>query len=139
MAISLSFLVLRAHTKHSLREGVALTGVRGLAVCLVLAGVHGPSLAQDQSALRASNDATLAASAASTPVPGVDYRSLFQDLPKGVEATTLDWKTSNATVGQFKRGHADVLKWEAERKRATTQTNPSAVPGAPISAMGSKP
>ncbi len=59
--------------------------------------------------------ATLRASQARTPVPPVVYRSVFADLPQGVESTTLDWKTANATVGQFKRGHADLLKWEQQQ------------------------
>ena len=25
---------------------------------------------------------------------------------------TVDWRSANDTVGQFRRGHADVLKWE---------------------------
>lgn len=56
--------------------------------------------------------ATLQDSAASTPVPALNYRSPFQGMATGVEAQVLDWKQSNATVGQFPRGHADVLKWE---------------------------
>jgi hypothetical protein len=47
-----------------------------------------------------------------TPVPAALYRSVFADLPAGVEQTAGDWKKSNADVGQFKRGHADLLKWE---------------------------
>lgn len=47
-----------------------------------------------------------------TPVPTVLYRSVFADLPAGVEPATGDWKKTNADVGQFKRGHADLLKWE---------------------------
>lgn len=45
-------------------------------------------------------------------VPRMEYRSAFQDVPKGVEEGTLDWKKANAEVGQFTRGHADLLKWE---------------------------
>jgi len=40
------------------------------------------------------------------------YRSAFANLPAGVEQTSVDWKTSNAIVGQFPRGHAGLLKWE---------------------------
>lgn len=47
-----------------------------------------------------------------TPVPAATYRSVFAGLPAGVEQTAGDWKKSNADVGQFKRGHADLLKWE---------------------------
>lgn len=47
-----------------------------------------------------------------TPVPAALYRSAFAGLPAGVEQAAGDWKKSNADVGQFKRGHADLLKWE---------------------------
>ena len=47
-----------------------------------------------------------------TSVPAATYRSIFADLPAGVEPATGDWKKTNADVGQFKRGHADLLKWE---------------------------
>ena len=45
-------------------------------------------------------------------VPAVLYRSVFVDTPKGVETEELDWKKANADVGQFKRGHVDILQWE---------------------------
>ena len=60
---------------------------------------------------------TLQASQANTPVPAAAYRSVFTDLPQGVEETVLDWKAANAAVGQFKRGHADLLKWERDQAR----------------------
>lgn len=55
---------------------------------------------------------TAQAASADTPVPPALYRSAFAGLPAGVEQTSVDWKTSNAIVGQFPRGHADLLKWE---------------------------
>lgn len=55
---------------------------------------------------------TLSAAQASTPVPALLYRSVFTDLPKGVETDAQDWKAANAAVGQFRRGHLDLLKWE---------------------------
>ena len=48
-------------------------------------------------------------------VPAVLYRSVFADTPKGVETEELDWKKANADVGQFKRGHVDILQWEAKQ------------------------
>jgi hypothetical protein len=61
---------------------------------------------------------TLQAASADTPVPPALYRSVFADLPTGVEETRVDWKKANADVGQFKRGHADLLKWEQEQAKA---------------------
>ena len=47
-----------------------------------------------------------------SPVPAALYSSAFTGLPTGVEPTSDGWKKSNAAVGQFPRGHADLLKWE---------------------------
>ena len=71
--------------------------------------------AQAVGSVQQDRQATLQASQARTPVPPVAYRSVFVDLPQGVETTTLDWKAANANVGQFKRGYADLLKWEQEQ------------------------
>ena len=49
------------------------------------------------------------------PVPAVLYRSVFIDTPQGVETQSVDWKAANADVGQFTRGHADLVKWEADQ------------------------
>ena len=65
------------------------------------------------------------------PVPPVLYRSVFADTPSGVETESVDWKTANAEVGQFRKGHADILKWEAEQAGHTTgasQALPTSVP-----------
>ncbi len=51
------------------------------------------------------------------PVPAVLYRSVFVDTPTGVETEEADWKKANAEVGQFRRGHVDILQWE-NRKEA---------------------
>lgn len=54
----------------------------------------------------------------SVPVPAVAYQSVFTSTPTGVETQSIDWKRANAEVGQFRRGHADVLKWEQAATRA---------------------
>lgn len=64
------------------------------------------------------------------PVPRMEYRSVFQDTPAGVETATEDWKKANAAVGQFPRGHADLLKWE-ERQGANVAPAPAAPAAAP--------
>ena len=63
-------------------------------------------------------------SQADAKVPAPVYRSVFQDTPRGVSEDLEDWKKANAQVGQFPRGHADLLKWEAARQ-------PSPVPATP--------
>jgi hypothetical protein len=49
------------------------------------------------------------------PVPAVSYRSVFADLPTGVEAGREDWKKANNDVGRFTRGHVDILKSEQQQ------------------------
>ncbi|MDZ7920902.1 hypothetical protein [Rhodoferax sp.] len=84
--------------------------------------------AQAPGSVRLDPTPTLQASQASTPVPAVVYRSVFADLPQGVEDTVLDWKAANAAVGQFKRGHADLLKWEQEQARRSAPPTRGAAP-----------
>lgn len=74
-------------------------------------------------------------------VPPVLYRSVFVDTPTGVEAETLDWKRANADVGQFKRGHIDVLKWEEEQAARRKAMPSGAAQPAPASGHqhGAKP
>lgn len=43
---------------------------------------------------------------------------LAQDRPVDQQS---DWRAANEAVGQFKRGHADILKWEAENNKATVE------------------
>lgn len=74
--------------------------------------------------------ATLQASQPNSPVAPVAYRSAFADLPQGLEQTPTDWKSANAAVGQFKRGHADLLKWEQDQARKPGASNNPAKPTA---------
>lgn len=63
------------------------------------------------------------------PVPAVSYRSVFSDLPAGVEAGREDWKKANNEVGRFTRGHIDILKAEQQQ----------AAPTAPVAAPDAAP
>lgn len=72
---------------------------------------------------------TTQAASADTPVPPALYRSAFAGVTTGVEQTRVDWKKANADVGQFKRGHADLLKWEQEQaKAANPPSSPAPAP-----------
>ena len=77
-------------------------------------------------------------------VPPVVYQSVFNQSPTGVETKSVDWKKANAEVGQFKRGHVDILKWEESQLKdkpagrpatqpdvAPTKTAPKPAPAAP--------
>jgi hypothetical protein len=59
-------------------------------------------------------------------VPRIEYRSVFEGVTSGIDEETVDWKKANAEVGQFPRGHIDLLKWEAAQD--------AAAPAAPASA-----
>ena len=80
-----------------------------------------------------------AAADPSAQVPPVVYRPVFDGTPTGIETRTGDWKRANATVGDFRRGHIDLLKWEeaqpasANAPGVTTSINPS--PGTPSTAL----
>jgi|JI6StandDraft_1071083.scaffolds.fasta_scaffold126832_2 hypothetical protein len=64
--------------------------------------------------------------------PPAAYRSVFADTPKGVESATVPWRKANDDVGQFERGHMDVVKWEAKNPglSAPPVDAPAAVPPA---------
>jgi hypothetical protein len=63
-----------------------------------------------------------------SPVTAIGYRSVFADTASGIETRQLDWRKANDEVGQFTRGHIDILKWEQEQ--ADTH-RPGSAPGAP--------
>jgi hypothetical protein len=62
------------------------------------------------------------------PVPAVTYRSVFSGLPTGVEAGREDWKKANKDVGQFTRGHVDILKWEQQQAPVAPAAKPGTAP-----------
>lgn len=106
-----------------------LRAYRTLAIPLIAGATTLAAHAQAPGSVRLDPSPTLQASQASSPVPAALHRSVFADLPQGVEDTVVDWKAANAAVGQFKRGHADLLKWEQEQARKA----------APPAASGAQP
>ncbi len=58
-------------------------------------------------------------------VPLVVYQSVFNQSPTGVETKSVDWKRANAEVGQFKRGHVDILKWDESQANDKPTSKPS--------------
>ena len=98
-------------TKYVLPAGFA-------AACLALAGpgALAQSLTVPDSRAAMAQAARVAADAVVDPavvVPAVLYRSVFVDTPVGVESDEVDWRQANDDVGQFRRGHVDILKWES--------------------------
>jgi hypothetical protein len=67
-------------------------------------------------------------------VPPVVYQSVFNQSPVGVETKSVDWKKANAEVGQFRRGHVDILKWEESQAKEKPMPLPKAdaMPAKPI-------
>ena len=96
-----------------------------LLAALALPAVAGVAPAQAAIYPQLDPQPTAQAASPDTPVPPALYRSAFAGLPAGVEQTSVDWKKANADVGQFKRGHADLLKWEQEQAKAA---NPPSSP-----------
>lgn len=70
---------------------------------------------------RANPQPALQAASPQAQVPVANYQSTLLGLPQGVESQITDWRSANDTVGQFKRGHIDLLKLESA---------PTAQPGA---------
>jgi hypothetical protein len=62
-----------------------------------------------------------------TRVPATQYRSVFKDTPMGLEREQQDWKKANAEVGQFLRGHLDLLKLEEQNPKPPMPEGPSPV------------
>ena len=61
---------------------------------------------------RANPQPALQAASPQAQVPLAKYESALRGLPQGVESQNTDWRSANDTVGQFKRGHIDLLKLE---------------------------
>lgn len=93
---------------------------------LLLLFMNSPAAhAQHAAYPRANPQPALQAASPQAQVPLANYQSALRGLPQGVESQSTDWRSANDTVGQFKRGHIDLLKLE---------NAPPAQPGAQPSA-----
>ena len=61
---------------------------------------------------RANPQPALQAASPQAQVPVANYQNAMRGLPQSVESQSTDWRSANDTVGQFKRGHIDLLKLE---------------------------
>ena len=99
------------------------------------AAAPGLALAQGVTAGKNTPIATVPATASVTDpaaaVPPVVYQSVFAGTPTGVEMESADWKKANAEVGQFKRGHVDILKWDEAQTKGPTPSQSSPLPTPP--------
>ena len=105
-----------------------------VAQALLCASMVAPGLALAQ-AMPATKNTSMAAAKAAAPaavtdaaaaVPGVVYQSVFANTPTGVEMESADWKKANAEVGQFKRGHVDILKWDEAQEKSQEKSQEKA-------------
>lgn len=74
-------------------------------------------------------DARAAVVEPSASVPEISYRPVLRDIPKGVVNDSLDWVRVNAEVGQFTRGHMDIVRWE--RAHASDASGPQDTQSSP--------
>ena len=93
-----------------------------LVVALASAWASGPTDAN------LASDATRLAGPANAAVPVPPMAALPLPMSMAEPLATpgsVNWQQANAEVGQFPRGHMDILKWEAANHGATP---PSAAP-----------
>ena len=103
---------------------------RTIVCALTFTTAAGQAQAQTTPMVKTSPSAAPSVTDPAAKVPPVVYQSVFAGVPAGVEMTSADWKKANAEVGQFKRGHVDILKWdEANEKKAAAPSD--MVPAAP--------
>jgi hypothetical protein len=93
----------------------------GVLVCGALTGPcllaqTAPVTAPPAPSVLATQDTPDAVIDPAVPVPPIVYRSVFGGASAGVESGTVDWRSANETVGQFRRGHVDILKWESQHE-----------------------
>ena len=100
---------------------LVLLAVAG-ASCLQLATAQAPG------SVRLDPTPTIQVSQPSTPVPALVFKSSLAELPKGIEQSETDWKTANANVGQFQRGHIDLLQWDKDQARKSAAPSAGAKP-----------
>jgi len=65
-----------------------------------------------------------AAATADVPVPVVVYRPLEPAGASVLVQEVQDWKAANATVGQYPRGHRDIVKWEKAQPPSPAAATP---------------
>ncbi len=94
--------------KSLIKTKAACPSLGLLMLCLV------GTAAQAQSAAytRAHTKPAMQAASPQAPVPAATYQSALGGLGQGIETQSTDWRSANDAVGQFKRGHIDLLKLE---------------------------
>ncbi|MDD2547598.1 MAG: hypothetical protein PHI55_15150 [Burkholderiaceae bacterium] len=71
------------------------------------------------------------------PAARLEHQGIALRAGSVADAPLLDWKSANAAVGAFPRGHADLLQWEA--RHPPEAGAPPAPPGAHHHPAGARP
>ncbi len=66
-----------------------------------------------------------AAATADAPVPAIVYQPLEPAGASALVQEGQDWKAANAAVGQYPRGHRDIVKWEKAQPPAPAAAMPA--------------
>jgi hypothetical protein len=107
---------------NRLIKTLTLAKALGLLVLIYSPATH----AQHAAYPRANPQPALQAASPQARVPLANYQSALRGLPQGVESQSTDWRSANDMVGQFKRGHIDLLKLEnAPPAQPGAQPSPS--------------
>ena len=83
------------------------------------------ALAQNPPPLKAFDFAGAAEGVA--PTAPLVYQGMALPRP-APQLGTQDWRAANAAVGQFPRGHADIVGWEAAQAKGGSGANGAAPP-----------
>lgn len=118
----------------------AMTAAKSTPIATVPATVPATAPATVPATVPGTAPATAKVTDPAAAVPPVVYQSVFAGTPTGVEMESADWKKANAEVGQFKRGHVDILKWDEAQTKGPTPSKPMAEDAAkPVMAPASPP
>lgn len=66
-----------------------------------------------------------AAATADMPVPAIAYQPLEPVGASALVQELQDWKAASAAVGQYPRGHRDIVKWEKAQLPAPAAAMPT--------------
>jgi len=88
---------------------------------MLLAVLGGPVAALSQTLPQQA----AAAATADMPVPVIAYQPLEPVGASALVQELQDWKAANAAVGQYPRGHRDIVKWEKAQLPAPAAAMPT--------------
>lgn len=91
-----------------------------------------PAITLAQGAPPAAGGVADPAATVATPT----YQSAFGTAPMGVVTDLQSWAEANALVGQFQRGHMDIVRWERAQEAAAQAAE--APPHAPAPQGGTR-